>query len=193
MQYVNTIFANNSPQNVFFFGPTSVISLGHNISDDGTGNLTEPGDQPNTNPLLAPLNNYGGPTPTMALLPGSPAIDAGVTVPGVTTDQRGVPRPQGSAPDIGAFEAVAPTVLALQRFGFHAQPTALVLTFSTALDPTRAQDLHNYRLAGSHGHPIRIVGAVYDPTAYAVTLRPAVRLSLRDSFVLTVNGMRRTD
>ena len=29
------------------------------------------------NPGLAPLGNYGGPTRTIALLPGSPAIDAG--------------------------------------------------------------------------------------------------------------------
>ena len=42
--------------------------------------------------MLAPLGDYGGPTQTMALLPGSPAIDAGNSdlVPaGITTDQRG--------------------------------------------------------------------------------------------------------
>jgi hypothetical protein len=41
---------------------------------------------------LLPLGDYGGPTQTMALLPGSRAIDAGVSVAGVITDQRGVPR-----------------------------------------------------------------------------------------------------
>jgi hypothetical protein len=61
------------------------------------------------NPLLAPLGNYGGPTQTMALLAGSPAIDAGnnALIPtGVTTDQRGpgFPRIVGAAVDIGAFE-----------------------------------------------------------------------------------------
>jgi hypothetical protein len=54
---------------------------------------------------LSPLGDYVGPTQTMALLPGSPAIDAGIAVSGVTTDQRGITRPQGSAPDIGAFES----------------------------------------------------------------------------------------
>ena len=77
----------------------------------------------------------------------------------------------------------------LQRFGFHAQPTTLVLTFSTLLDPTRAQDVRNYRLVCPHGRTIRITKAVYDPTANAVTLRPAQRLPLHESFVLTVNGM----
>ena len=57
-----------------------------------------------TNPLLAPLGNYGGPTQTMALLPGSPAINAGTNGPGIpTTDQRGLGRV--GAVDIGAFES----------------------------------------------------------------------------------------
>jgi hypothetical protein len=69
------------------------FSLSHNLIIDAP------------DPLLGPLADNGGPTLTMALLPGSPAIDAGVPVAGVTTDQRGVPRPQGTAPDIGAFES----------------------------------------------------------------------------------------
>ena len=80
-----------------------IIPLGHNLDDD-TCNLTEPTDLPNTDPMLGPLKNNGGPTETHALLPGSPAIDAGddrVTPP---TDQRGEPRPQGAASDIGAYE-----------------------------------------------------------------------------------------
>ena len=56
-------------------------------------------------PLLGPLQDNGGPTFTHALLPGSPAIDH---IPAenceVTTDQRGVARPQGAACDIGAYE-----------------------------------------------------------------------------------------
>jgi len=66
------------------------------------------------NPLLGPLANNGGPTPTMALLSGSPAIDQGSTVTGITTDQRGIIRPYdnpsianasgGNGSDIGAFE-----------------------------------------------------------------------------------------
>ena len=62
-------------------------------------------------PLLAPLANNGGPTWTHALLPGSPAIDRGSSG-GVTTDQRGQPRPfkfpfliaAADGSDIGAYE-----------------------------------------------------------------------------------------
>ena len=57
-----------------------------------------------TDPKLGPLANNGGPTPTMALLAGSPAIDAGNTSVATATDQRGFPRPAGLAADIGAFE-----------------------------------------------------------------------------------------
>jgi hypothetical protein len=96
-------------------GP-GLTSLGGNI-DSGTDcglSDTVPGqaDQSETNPLLGQLQNNGGPTMTMALLPASPALDkvpaAGADCP--VTDQRGVSRPQGPACDIGAFElAVAST------------------------------------------------------------------------------------
>ncbi len=55
-------------------------------------------------PNLGPLANNGGPTQTMALLPGSPAIDAGDDNACPSTDQRGILRPQGGHCDIGAFE-----------------------------------------------------------------------------------------
>ncbi len=57
------------------------------------------------NPQLFPLGNNGGSTQTLALLPGSPAINAGNNATCPTTDQRGVARPQGGVCDIGAFEA----------------------------------------------------------------------------------------
>jgi hypothetical protein len=71
-----------------------------------------------TDPKLGPLANNGGPTLTMALLPGSPAIDAGNTSLAPATDQRGFPRPAGLAADLGAFEygSVMPTV-AVSRSG----------------------------------------------------------------------------
>lgn len=59
-------------------------------------------------PLLGALADNGGVTQTMALLAGSPAINAGDAAACPATDQRGTSRPQGSACDIGAFEYVAP-------------------------------------------------------------------------------------
>jgi hypothetical protein len=87
------------------------------------------------------LANNGGPTQTYALLPGSPAIDQippGINGCGtsVSTDQRGVSRPQGSGCDIGAYElSVPPTpnpsavggIVALPVSGSDSGSTALLI------------------------------------------------------------------
>jgi len=96
-----------SGANIANFG--TVTSLGYNLSsDDGGGVLTGPGDQINTNPLLGPLQNNGGPTFTHALLPGSPAIDAGDPnfTPPPSFDQRGpgFDRVVNGRIDKGSFE-----------------------------------------------------------------------------------------
>ena len=80
-------------------------SRGHNLASDGSCPFRLPSDLPNTNPVLGPLANNGGPTSTLALLPGSPAIGAGSSVGCPATDQRGVPRPPDHC-DIGAFQFV---------------------------------------------------------------------------------------
>jgi hypothetical protein len=85
-------------------GNDNLIGDGSGISG-GTGNLLGTPSRP-VDPLLAPLGDYGGPTQTEALLPGSPAIGGGASGPGVpATDQRGVARPQETPPDIGAFQS----------------------------------------------------------------------------------------
>ncbi|HTX39797.1 MAG TPA: choice-of-anchor Q domain-containing protein [Bryobacteraceae bacterium] len=83
-------------------------SEGYNISDDTTCTaiLTKTGDLNNTPAGLNPagLQNNGGPTLTIALLPTSPAVNHQPTAECPTTDQRGVARPQGPACDSGAYE-----------------------------------------------------------------------------------------
>jgi len=59
---------------------------------------------------LAPLGNYGGPTQTMALLPGSAAIGAGEGIGSINTDQRGASRVTSGQPDIGALQDQGYTV-----------------------------------------------------------------------------------
>jgi hypothetical protein len=82
----------------------------------GVINGTNSGNLFGVDPLLGPLQNNGGPTLTMALLPGSPAIDAGSNPGKRLEDQRGFARVVGAAADIGAFEvqpaiAFSPTTL----------------------------------------------------------------------------------
>jgi predicted outer membrane repeat protein len=92
LQISNTILnAGASGENIVNNGGT-VTSHGYNVSsDNGGGYLNGPGDQINTNPLLGPLQDNGGPTLTHMPLPGSPAIDAGDPnfTPPPLHDQRG--------------------------------------------------------------------------------------------------------
>src|SRR6266550_1731716 len=65
-----------SGENIYNAG--TITSNGYNLSNDnGGGLLTGMGDQINTDPMLGPLQDNGGPTFTHALLTSSPAIDAG--------------------------------------------------------------------------------------------------------------------
>ena len=72
-------------------GPGTVSGSNNLIGTGGSGGLMN-GINGNivgaANPGLAPLGDYGGPTETIALLPGSPAIGAGIGESGVTTDER---------------------------------------------------------------------------------------------------------
>jgi hypothetical protein len=111
---VNSILASNTADE----GPDcvgSVTSGGHNVLGDSTScaGFTGPGDLVGFDPLLSPLQDNSGPTFTIALETGSPAIDAGndaiCAAPPVSgMDQRGFPRPEEPHCDIGAFE-VQPT------------------------------------------------------------------------------------
>ena len=89
-----------------------------------------------------------------------------------------------------------PTVVSLKRFGYHAQPTVLVLTFNESLDPSTASDAANYRIVpigphGKSGHAIAIDRIDYDSATRSVTLRPSRRLNVHDRFELIVNGTSR--
>ncbi|HEV3341571.1 MAG TPA: choice-of-anchor Q domain-containing protein [Pirellulales bacterium] len=109
----NTIVATNSASSTNPDVGGSFVSLGHNLigivgSANGLTNGAN-GDQVGTsaspiNAQLSPLRDNGGGLPTIALLPGSPAIDAGDDTGAPATDERSILRNQGSHVDIGAYE-----------------------------------------------------------------------------------------
>lgn len=127
----NTILSSTSGVNIFNPAGSQIISHGYNISnDDGSGFLTGPGDQINTDPLLGPLQNNGGPTSTHMPLNGSPAVDTGDPsfTPPPLYDQRdfGYVRVYNGRIDVGSLElqpapAISPT------------PTAQLANISTRL------------------------------------------------------------
>ncbi len=87
----------------------SVTSAGYNLENTNScTTFINTGDMQNTSPLLDAFQNNGGPTKTMALSVGSPAIDAGDNATCMSTDQRGLARPLGAACDIGAVEMLPP-------------------------------------------------------------------------------------
>ncbi|HBI43132.1 MAG TPA: hypothetical protein DDY78_09800 [Planctomycetales bacterium] len=137
----NTIVAGNTNSS----GASDILNLFADVSGSynligtgGSGGLTN-GVNGNivlpslTNLGLVPLGHYGGPTQTMPLLPGSPAIDAGnnALIPtGVTTDSRGDPRLVNGTVDIRAFESCGFTIAVTSGSG---QSTDVSTAFSAPL------------------------------------------------------------
>ncbi len=97
----NTIIAYSASGNN---GAGKIVDGGHNISSDGSLDFSAPSSLKRTDPKLGSLANNGGPTLTVALLTGSPAINAGDNSDCPAFDQRGEPRPFGPGCDIGAYE-----------------------------------------------------------------------------------------
>jgi hypothetical protein len=146
---LSTLVADNAGRNFYLYGNPVLQSLGHNLDSDGTSGLVNGviGDIVGAvaSPIVAklgPLQHSGGPTLTIALLPGSPALGAGActnaTGAPLTVDQRGFPRPQVTGCDIGAFENQAPTLICpasqiLGGCGPHDGPSACLV--ATVADP----------------------------------------------------------
>jgi hypothetical protein len=110
----NTIIANTGAKECASLGK---VGDNASLTVSGAGNLIMqndadgpcPGVVTTSDPQLHALQvNLPGNTPTMAILPSSPAADAADTDTFLATDQRGVDRPQHGAPDIGAYEARPP-------------------------------------------------------------------------------------
>ena len=134
----------------------ATASAGYNLDSDGSCSFTGTGDL-NVDPGLDPagLASNGGPTQTVALATGSPAIDhvpdascTDLTGAAVTDDQRGDPRPSGAACDTGAYELSAsatPIAAKLELSGSSPTSTSFTLTatFNTsmAIDATQAVSL----------------------------------------------------
>jgi hypothetical protein len=146
------------------YGP--ITSVGHNlfgytsgmsgyISSDVTGKAAD----------LGPLSYNGGPTETMALLPGSPAINAGnnsVTA-GVTFDQRGTgfPRIVGGTVDIGAFEVdttTAVTSSAANNTSVYGQDATFTATVTPAVAGNPTGTVQFYLGGVADGSPVSLSG-----------------------------------
>ena len=97
--------------------------------------------------------------------------------------------PSNTSPaDVFTYTVDGPQVTSVQRFGFHAQPTSLVINFNGPLDPSPAQKVSNYRIVAPNGHRITVRSAIYNSASDSVTLILAQQLVLRKTYRLTING-----
>ncbi len=128
-------------RNSIVAGNSDIFGVGY----DHGGNLTS------GNPLLSALGNYGGPTPTIVPLAGSPAIDAGVSSSAASfpNDQRGsgYPRIIGSHVDIGAYERG--TLKNFNAWGAETTGTAGGGLSFTGIAPNSRSHGLNYALRGN--------------------------------------------
>jgi hypothetical protein len=142
----NTIIAGGiGAPNCEYDPPQTPVDGGYNLDDGTSCEFTAAAHSlSNTAPKLGPLADNGGPTQTMALLGGSPAINAGndsvcAAAPVSGVDQRGIARPQGADCDLGAVEFVG-----------VATP---ITTFSATQTPCSQQVTLSAQVSGGSGTP----------------------------------------
>jgi len=111
-------------------------------------------------PMLQPLADNGGPTWTCALGEGSSAIDSGITVDGVSMDQRGVIRPQGGTFDIGAYEAKYFTINSYCNPGGSISPESARVLWEASMEST---DFYIFPDSGYEAYGVYVDG---DPVSY---------------------------
>ena len=150
--------------------------------------VTSPGNPP----VVGSVSFFDGNSllATVPLVNGIATFDAGVLSPGVHNFSAvfsGGGTSSGSASTV-PISTSGPKVSGLSRHGIHQQRTTLVLSFDSALDATRAQNVANYRLTDAMGRRVAVARAVYDPANMTVTLQPSAKLSVFKVYNLSVIG-----
>ena len=171
--------------NIIVKGATSVNACDNDFSDggstnDGGGNIRF-GDATcvgtTVNPLLGPLDDYGGNVPTIPLLPGSAAINA-ASANCPAADQRGIAR--GATCDSGAFESQGFT---LAISGGNNQTTTPNAAFPIPLTVS---------VSSAHGEPVNGGQVAFTPPSSGagavLTGNPATVAIGAASVTATANG-----
>lgn len=155
-------------------GVGDLIDGGGNFSSDSTPALTDPTSYNNVDPLVGALGSYGGSTPTIPLLLGSPAIGAANFAACLPTDQRGYPRPYGTNCDVGAFE-FWPSNCVFGRIGGYV-PSTGVMTVSAGAILAKVRADGTYGLGGLPvGESIVVpncADALFVPGSFVVNMPP---------------------
>ena len=149
---------------------------------------TSPGDPP----IVGTVSFYNG-TALLGTEPvtnGVATLNVGTLSPGPQFFSAGFSS-DGTSSSSGSALTVqtdGPQVTSVLRYGYHFQPTLLVISFNGPITAASAQDVSNYKIVGLDGHRIKIKSAVYDAATNRVILKPAQRLSIHHKYTLTING-----
>jgi fibronectin-binding autotransporter adhesin len=172
----------------------SLTDGGDNISSDSSFAYTAPGSMTDINPDLGTFGFYGGPTETIPLLSGSPAIDAAGAGGCPATDQRGLPRPYGAACDIGAFEYYPSYTIQGHVYGNQVPGAVVSAGIFTGIPNPVGDYTVSGVIAGSYQVSLSAPGILPLPAAQAVTVGPnATRVNFTACALNSINFMGRTN
>lgn len=196
LQLLNTILADSVTGPDCYTVSTATITGDHNLIETNAS-LPNKCDVPSVtnDPKLDALANHGGSTQTMALYPGSPAIDTGNDASCPNTDQRGVTRPQGAHCDIGAYEAdgsFVPTPTSTPPYSY--QPLYLSLSGSQTVGGVDSRDEDILKFDGS-SWSLFFDGSdvgVGSPDLFAFSILDADTILMSFSTAVTVQGIAAT-
>ncbi|HEU5240115.1 MAG TPA: Calx-beta domain-containing protein, partial [Pyrinomonadaceae bacterium] len=196
----NTLLSNNGNLNLRKTGIATLTSGGHNLIDDGTASAFTVADPTNViipagTALIAPLANYGGPTQTHALLPGSPGINTGgnaaVTNPPFSGppfyDQRGAgfDRTVNGTVDIGAFESRGFSVAATSG---TPQSAVILTAFGSPLMTTVTSGFSEPVSGGQVTFTAPASGASATFTGGVTAIKASINASGQATATATANG-----
>ncbi len=169
---------------------SAIQSQGHNLDSLNDCGFTAGGDIVSTDPLLGPLADNGGITQTMALAPGSPAINAAASAACPATDQRGVLRPAGSGCDIGAFELAMPTATSGQA-STVATASATLNGLATNPDLAGASSFFQYGTTAAYGllAPAQMIGPTTAQAAITAPIGALTPATLYHFRLVVQNGV----
>jgi hypothetical protein len=164
-----------------------LTDAGGNISSDKTCKFTAASSRNSTDPMLEKIADNGGLTQTMALRLGSPAINAALPLDWLTTDQRGVTRPQGSGYDIGAYEFVLYAIRGRVFQGTNGL-AGVKITLSGDAQKTTTSDVNgNYAftnlVAGVYDVSPPTTGLGFSPASRDINFASAPADALKQDFV----------